>query len=107
MPGEMLDQLLKQDEIESGAMTGLIRPIFIFTLFRAPRLGENRTPRAESVGDSYDDALAETINGPIKAEVIHRRGPWRSVEVWNRPRWNGWTGSTTAACLSASEASRP
>ena len=33
-----------------------------------------------SVGDSYD-ALAETINGLYKAEVIHRRGPWRSFEA--------------------------
>jgi putative transposase len=34
-----------------------------------------------SVGDSYDNALAETINGLFKAEVIHRRGPWRSAEA--------------------------
>ena len=34
-----------------------------------------------SVGDSYDNALAETINGLFKAEVIHRRGPWRSFEA--------------------------
>ena len=34
-----------------------------------------------SVGDSYDNALAETINGLFKTEVIHRRGPWRSVEA--------------------------
>ena len=33
-----------------------------------------------SVGDSYDNALAETINGLYKAEVIWRRGPWRSFE---------------------------
>ena len=32
-----------------------------------------------SVGDSYDNALAETINGLYKAELIHRRGPWRSL----------------------------
>ena len=31
-----------------------------------------------SVGDSYDNALAETINGLYKAELIRRRGPWRS-----------------------------
>ena len=31
--------------------------------------------------DSYDNALAETINGLYKAEVIHRRGPWRSFEA--------------------------
>jgi putative transposase len=34
-----------------------------------------------SVGDSYGNALAETINGLCKAEVIHRRGPWRSFEA--------------------------
>jgi transposase InsO family protein len=33
-----------------------------------------------SVGDSYDNALAETINGLYKAEVIWRRGPWRNVD---------------------------
>jgi putative transposase len=38
-------------------------------------------PSVGSVGDSYDNALAETINGLFKAEVIHRRGPWRSVEA--------------------------
>ena len=29
----------------------------------------------------YDNALAETINGLYKAEVIHRRGPWRNFEA--------------------------
>jgi putative transposase len=38
-------------------------------------------PSVASVGDSYDNALAETINGLYKAEVIHRRGPWRSFEA--------------------------
>ena len=38
-------------------------------------------PSVGSVGDSYDNALAETINGLYKAEVIHRRGPWRTMEV--------------------------
>ena len=38
-------------------------------------------PSVGSVGDSYDNALAETINGLYKAEVIHRRGPWRSFEA--------------------------
>ena len=35
-------------------------------------------PSVGSVGDSYDNALAETINGLYEAESIHRRGPWRS-----------------------------
>jgi len=38
-------------------------------------------PSVGSVGDSYDNALAETINGLYKAEVIHRRGPWRTMEA--------------------------
>jgi putative transposase len=37
-------------------------------------------PSVGSVGDSYDNALAETVIGLFKAEVIHRRGPWRSFE---------------------------
>ena len=34
-----------------------------------------------STGDSYDNALAETINGLYKAEIIHRRGPWKTREA--------------------------
>jgi len=37
-------------------------------------------PSVGSRGDSYDNALAETINGLYKAEVIHRRSPWKSRE---------------------------
>lgn len=37
-------------------------------------------PSVGSKGDSYDNALAETINGLYKAEMIHRRGPWKSRE---------------------------
>ena len=38
-------------------------------------------PSVGSVGDSYDNALAETVIGLFKAEVIHRRGPWRNFEA--------------------------
>jgi putative transposase len=38
-------------------------------------------PSVGSKGDSYDNALAETINGLYKTEVIHRRGPWRTTEA--------------------------
>ena len=37
-------------------------------------------PSVGSRGDSYDNALAETINGLYKAELIHRRAPWKTVE---------------------------
>jgi putative transposase len=33
-----------------------------------------------SVGDSYDNVLAETINGLYKTEVIRHRGPWKTVD---------------------------
>ena len=37
-------------------------------------------PSVGSVGDSYDNAMAETTNGLFKTELIHRRGPWRNEE---------------------------
>jgi len=37
-------------------------------------------PSVGSKGDSYDNALAETINGLYKAEMIHRRAPWKTKE---------------------------
>ena len=49
-------------------------------------------PSVGSVGDSYDNALAETINGLYKAEVIHRRGPWRSMDAveYATLEWVDW-----------------
>ena len=37
-------------------------------------------PSVGSTGDSYDNALAETINGLYKTEVIYKRGPWKTRE---------------------------
>jgi putative transposase len=49
-------------------------------------------PSVGSRGDSYDNALAETIIGLYKAEVIERRGPWRSFESveFATLRWADW-----------------
>ncbi len=49
-------------------------------------------PSVGSRGDSYDNALAETINGLHKTELIHRRAPWKtreSVEL-ARLEWVAW-----------------
>ena len=56
------------------------------------RLAETGIEPVGSVGDSYDNALAETINGLYKAEVIHRRGPWRSFEAveYATLEWVDW-----------------
>ena len=49
-------------------------------------------PSVGSVGDAYDNALAETINGLYKAEVIHRRGPWKNLEAveYATLEWVNW-----------------
>jgi len=49
-------------------------------------------PSVGSVGDSYDNALAETIIGLYKAEVVRRLGPWRNVDhvEFETLDWVGW-----------------
>jgi transposase InsO family protein len=49
-------------------------------------------PSVGSVGDSYDNALAESIIGLYKTEVIRRRGPWRNLEAveYATLEWVDW-----------------
>jgi transposase InsO family protein len=49
-----------------------------------------------SVGDSYDNALAESVIGLYKTEVIRRRGPWRSLEdvEFATLEWVAWFNNT-------------
>ena len=49
-------------------------------------------PSVGSVGDSYDNALAETINGLYKTEVIRKDGPWRGIEPveYATLKWVDW-----------------
>ena len=57
------------------------------------RLAEAKlVPSVGSVGDSYDNALAETINGLYKAEVIWRQRSWPSVSAVEMAtlRWVDW-----------------
>jgi len=73
------------------------------------RLAEiGAAPSIGTVGDSYDNALAETVNGLYKNELIHRRGPWRTaddIEVataawvhwWNTARLHGACGDVPPA----------
>ena len=50
-----------------------------------------------SVGDSYDNALAGTINGLYKTELIYRQGHGKTGKLLNWPHSNGWIGSIIAA----------
>ncbi len=45
-----------------------------------------------SRGDSYDNALAESVIGLYKTELIHRQGPWRTLEQVElaTARWVAW-----------------
>jgi len=65
-------------------------------------------PSVGTVGDSYDNAMAESTIGQLKAELIHRRGPWRTVaqleyavfeylDWWNHRRLHGELGMLTPA----------
>ena len=49
-------------------------------------------PSEGSVGGPYDNALAETLNGLYKAEVIHRLGPWKTMAAVAREtlKWVDW-----------------
>jgi len=49
-------------------------------------------PSVGSVGDSYDNALAESIIGLYKTEVIHHIGPWRNMEhvEFETLKWVDW-----------------
>lgn len=49
-------------------------------------------PSVGSVGDSYDNALAESVIGLFKTEIIHRLGPWKSFEAveYKTLEWVDW-----------------
>lgn len=69
----------------AGTSTGLIhhsdRGSNYVSLVYTDRILElGAKPSVGSVGDSYDNALAEAVNGLYKTELIRRRGPWRTIE---------------------------
>lgn len=66
--------------IRSATSLGSGIATFVNSLNRAlvQSVGE---PSVGGVGDRYHTALAETINGLFKADIIHRRGPWRSFDA--------------------------
>jgi putative transposase len=84
--GFVLDALEQALHARQPAESGLIhhsdRGAQYVSIRYTERLAEaGIEPSVGSVGDSYDNALAETINGLYKTEVIRRRGPWRSLEA--------------------------
>lgn len=96
-------------------LAGLICHSDAGSQFTSVRYGERlaevgATPSIGSVGDSYDNALAETVNGLYKAELIYgpEQGPWRTVEAvelatlawvswYNEHRLHGYLGDLPPA----------
>jgi putative transposase len=68
--------------VEGGLIHHSDRGVQYVSITYTERLAEaGIAPSVGSVGDSYDNALAETVIGLFKTEVIRRLGPWRSVEA--------------------------
>jgi len=72
--GKLLDVYVCKDEASADVCNKV-------SIRYSERLAEaGIEPSVGSRGDSYDNALAETINGLYKTEVVHRRGPWKTKE---------------------------
>ena len=81
---DALEQALydRARDAEGGLIHHSDRGVQYLSIRYTERLAEaGIEPSVGSVGDSYDNALAETIIGLYKTELIHRRGPWRNVEA--------------------------
>jgi len=80
---DALEQALyeRQDEATEALIHHSDRGVQYLSIRYTERLAEaGIEPSVGSRGDSYDNALAESVIGLYKAEVIRRRGPWRSLE---------------------------
>lgn len=95
---DALEQALHARAPEDGLVHHSDRGVQYLSIRYTERLAEAGIEGSVgSVGDSYDNALAETINGLFKTEVIRKSGPWRSVEDVEFATSAGSTGSTTGA----------
>jgi transposase InsO family protein len=73
----LYDRRVEQEELIHHSDRGVQYVSIKYT----ERLGEvGITPSVGSVGDSYDNALAETIIGLFKTELIRQQGPWKTID---------------------------
>ena len=83
LPLDALEMALWQREVPSGQLIhhsdrGIGQYLSIRYTERLAEAGASVS--VGSKGDSYDNALAETVNGLYKAELVERHGPWRSLD---------------------------
>ncbi len=95
--GFVLDALEQAIHARRPSENGLIhhsdRGVQYVSIRYGDRLAEaGIEPSVGSVGDAYDNALAETVNGLYKTEVIHRQGPWTGLKdvEWATLKWVDW-----------------
>jgi transposase InsO family protein len=78
---DALEQALAARSPDAGLIHHSDRGVQYLSIRYTDRLAEKGiVPSVGSVGDSYDNALAETINGLYKTEVIRKDGPWRGID---------------------------
>jgi len=71
----------RQEESLAGLVHHSDRGVQYLSIRYTDRLAEaGAVNSVGSRGDSYDNALAESVNGLYKSELIHNRGPWRTVD---------------------------
>jgi putative transposase len=76
-----LDQALWARSDSQGMIHHSDRGCQYLSIRYTERLKEARVePSVGSVGDSYDNTLAESIIGSFKSELIHYRGPWHNLD---------------------------
>ncbi|MEZ6196793.1 MAG: IS3 family transposase [Planctomycetota bacterium] len=78
---DALEQAIHAREVDEGLVHHSDRGVQYLSIEYTERLAEAGIETSVgSVGDSYDNALAESVNALYKAELIRRRGPWRGLE---------------------------
>jgi putative transposase len=90
---DALEQALWARQVKRGLIHHSDRGSQYLAIKHTERLaGEGVAPSVGSVGSSYDNALAETIIGLYKSEVIYKRGPWRNLEMveFATLEWVNW-----------------
>jgi putative transposase len=90
---DALEQALHARPHAEGLVHHSDRGVQYLSIRYTERLAEAGIERSVgSVGDAYDNALAETVNGLYKTEVIRRRGPWRNLDQveYATLQWVDW-----------------
>jgi transposase InsO family protein len=93
---DALEQALYDRETDAGLVHHSDRGSQYLAIRYTDRLVEaGIEPSVGSRGDADDNALAETINGLYKAEVIYHEGPWKGVEdvEYATLEWVAWYNS--------------